>query len=234
MLSDPHKKIEVSIEGKKIPVWTYGEKKNPPIVYVHGLHHPFSAYIGDLPMRHMKNHYFICMDLPGEGKSKDLELDNLEFIKKVLDQTEPKRKVTLFGYSYGGLLSLMFAAKYPNLVKELVIAGTPTMNGWYKFYEITRFFPIFRGRKIPKKVFQEFKFLNKKDLAKIKIPVLLYYNKHDYIANVLMGRKLLKMLPNAKIFYSENLNHRYGLHRIDQTGFLKELENFIKTEAKNG
>ncbi len=233
MISDPHKKIEISIAGKKIPIWTYGEKKNPPIVYIHGLYHPFSAYIGDLPMRHMKNHFFICMDLPGEGRSKDIKMDNLEFIKKVLDQTEPNRKVTLFGYSYGGLLSLMYAAKYPDSVKELVISGTPTMTGWFSFYEISRFVPIFRGRRIDKKIFQEFKFLNKKDLAKIKIPVLLYYNKHDFIANVFMGRKIMNMLPNAQIFYAQHLNHRYGLHRIDATGFQKEMENFIKNEAKN-
>lgn len=232
MISDPHKKINVDIAGQSIPVWTYGNSNNPPVIYLHGLHHPFSAYIGDLPMRHMKNHYFICMDLPGEGKSKQIQLDNLEFIRQIIDQIEPKRAVTLFGFSYGGLLALIFTSKYPDKVKEIIIAGTPFMTGWFKFFEITRFFPIFHGRKIDKHVFQEFKFLNKNDLSKIKVPVLLYYNKHDYVANIFMGKKLQKMLPNAKLFIAEHLNHRYGLHRIDTTGFLNEVEKFIKSEAK--
>lgn len=232
MISDPHKKLEINIKGINIPVWVYGKSKNPPVLYLHGLYHPFSSYIGDLPMRHMKNHYFICFDLPGEGKSKSLVMDNLEFLREVINQVEPTRRVTLFGYSYGGLLSLMFAAKYPNKVKEIIIAGTPVMYGIFKLYKIASFIPLFRGRRIEKKYFNEFKFLNKKNLSKIKIPVLLYYNRHDYIANVLMGKKLLKMLPNAKIFIAEHLNHRYGLHRIDQTGLLNEIENFIKIEAK--
>lgn len=229
MINDPHKTTNIKIQNKKIPIWTYGNPKNPSIFFIHGFFRGFSDYTGDLPVRYlMKKYCVVCFDLPGFGYSREVNLDNLEFINQIQKEIIKNKKVILFGVSYGGLLSLEYSAKFPEKVNSAIIAGTPVFYKIFNFYKLVRFLPKYDGKKITNEIFDEFKFLNKKDLNKINTPVLLYYNKSDWVANIIMGKYLNKHLPNSKIFISSKQNHRWLLHRIDKNGVLERINSFLE------
>lgn len=228
MITDPHIIKTIKIENKDIPVWCYGDVKNPPIIFVHGFFRGFSDYIGDLPIRYlMKNYYVIAFDLPGFGKSKELRTNGLELLEEVYKQILNNKKATIFGVSYGGLLALKYASENPNKIEKLIIAGTPVFYSIFRIIKIVKYLKRYKKIGIAR-VVSEFDFLNSLDLKKVNIPTLLYYNKSDYISNIFMGNKLNSLLPNSKIFISQKQNHKWLLHRIDRNGFLEEINQFLK------
>lgn len=228
MISDPHKEVSLIIENQKIPVWIYGNSKNPPIFFIHGFFNSFSEYVGDLPPRYlMKNYCVYSFDLPGFGKSKKLNIDKIEFINLIYKKFLKKNKVILFGISYGGLISIKYSLKYPNNVNALIIAGTPVFYKIFNIYKLSAFLPIYKNKKITFNDFKEFKILNAKYLSNLKIPTLLYYNSSDFVANIFMGNKLNSLIPNSRLFIAKNQNHSWLLHRIDKNGFLNEIDNFL-------
>ena len=80
MISDPHTVIQLKLNNKIIPIWTYGNPNKLPIFYIHGFFRGFSDYFGDLPIRHlMKDYFIVAFDLPGFGKSKDIDMDHYTY-----------------------------------------------------------------------------------------------------------------------------------------------------------
>ena len=47
----------------------------------------------------------------------------LEVIKSLIETQVPQKKVMLLGMGFGGLLSVLFAGQYPELVMGVVVAG---------------------------------------------------------------------------------------------------------------
>lgn len=163
-------------------------------------------------------------DLPGYGKSKNINMDRIEFIKFITGRLSNNRNFVLFGVSYGGLITIRYALKYPNRVKGLIIGGMPYYFGFSKTLNLVRFLtflPIAR-------IIGEFVFLNKDNLSKLKIPVLLLYSKADHHATPKMARALERLIPDSHLFVIKGLNHSWLMHRIDKSGFLEEIEKFIK------
>jgi pimeloyl-ACP methyl ester carboxylesterase len=238
MISDKNKEINLFMDGIKIRVWTYGNSKNPPIFFIHGFFNSFSEYVGDLPVRYlMKNYFVVAFDLPGFGKSKYVNINRIEFIEKIRRQIIKDKKIVLFGVSYGGLISVKYYIKYPKNVNSIIIAGTPVFNRIFNIYKVVGFLPKYKNKKIYFKDFREFdETFTKEKLNEINIPVLLYYNSADFIANIFMGKWLNKNIPNSRIFIAKKQNHSWLLHRIDKNGFLNEIENFlqaVKAASKN-
>ena len=225
MIDDPRVEKVIKIGEKNVPVWLYGNPKNPPIVFLHGYFRGFSDYVGDLPPRYlMKNYYVIAFDLPGFGRNKKLKLDSLEFIKRVAWLTIPQRKFTIFGVSYGGALGIRFCLSYPERVNALIIAGMPLYTGFYKIMFLLFYVPKIRSKF---NFVSDFIFLNDENLSMIKVPVLLLYSKKDRFGTLGMGSQLEKTIKNAKLFQIYTRTHGFLLHRIDETGFLSEIEKFI-------
>lgn len=232
MITDKNETIYLNIQNQKIPVWTYGNPINPPVIYVHGFFSGFSNYFGDLPIKHlMKNYFVVAFDLPGYGHSKDLKMDRLEFISEIQKNILKDKNTTILGISYGGLLSLEYYIKYPEKVSKIIIGAMPIFSGIFTPYKYVASFAKYKNRKIDYGLFKEFDFLNKQNLLKIKIPVLLYYSKSDFVANVWMGKKIHKMIPDSKLFITTGQNHQWIMDKIDKNGFLSEINNFLTTTS---
>ncbi len=228
MISDEHETKYLSIDHASVPVWIYGDPKKPLIYFIHGYFRGFSDYIGDLPMRYlMKNYCIMAFDLPGFGQLKDFDKNRVTFIAEVIEATSNGRRFVLFGTSYGALLSLKYAEKYPDRVKGIIIAGMPYLIGVRRIALISRA-PLLNKLRLSK-VIKEFSFLNKENLSKVNVPVLLLYSSKDRQAGVKMGNKLNKLIPKSEIVTSNKYNHSWLLHRIDESGFLSEIEKFIKS-----
>lgn len=228
MISDPHDTKYLNIDNASVPVWIYGDEKKPLIYFIHGYFRGFSDYIGDLPMRYlMKNYCVIAFDLPGFGQLKDFKKDRVTFIAEIIENTSSGRRFVLFGTSYGALLSLKYTFKYPDRVKGIIIAGMPYLIGVRKIANLARL-PVLSKFRISA-IIKEFGFLSKENLAKINFPVLLLYSSKDRQASSKMGNKINKLISGSEIFTIDKYNHGWLLHRIDESGFLNEIEKFIKS-----
>lgn len=155
-------------------------------------------------------------------------MDRVEFVKKIVEQISDKKSFVLFGVSYGGLLAIKYFLKYPDKAKGIIIGGMPYYPGFAKIAKISRYIPRL---KTLSKVLGEFDFLNEKNLMSLKIPVLLLYSTKDRLATLGMGRRISKLIPDSKLFTTNKYNHGWLLHRIDESGILKEIEKFMKEIA---
>lgn len=104
------------------------------LIFIHGLGSYLRAWDKNIPDL-SKKYRCIAIDLPGYGKSsKEIHPGSMEFYADIVAQLINKlelKNVTLAGHSMGGQISMVFALKYPALVKNLVLvdpAGFETFN----------------------------------------------------------------------------------------------------------
>ncbi len=109
-----------------VPTWdATGPEGAPPIVFVHG------ALMGRAvwrPQLDLLADRFRCIavDLPGHGTQRDraFELDDAaEGVVRAIDEAAGGRAV-LVGLSLGGYVAMTVAARHPEKVRGLVIAGS--------------------------------------------------------------------------------------------------------------
>ena len=103
-------------------------KNGSPLLLVHGnmgRWQAFSPIIPDL----IHKHHIYALDLRGHGKSSHaagtytLQTHMTDVISFINDQI--KLSVTIFGMSLGGMIGLMAAAHYPELVQQVIVADSP-------------------------------------------------------------------------------------------------------------
>jgi len=96
------------------------------IILIHGLASNAGFWRYNAPQL-AKNNRVIVIDLPGYGKSQKGDYPyTLSFYAetvKNLITTLKLKNVTLVGHSMGGQISIIFALKYPELIKNLVLAA---------------------------------------------------------------------------------------------------------------
>ena len=134
--TQPNKSGYLDFDQGKIYYETYGNGE--PIIVLHG--GPGQGHDYFLPqMLELAKHYQVTFyDQRGCGKSTNTPydkkyisheqfIDDLDALRKVLGY----KKVTLFGHSYGGLLSMKYAIKYPGHVKSMILVDSSpsTLSG---------------------------------------------------------------------------------------------------------
>jgi len=114
------KKLNIEVEGS-----------GPPVVLIHGW--GMHAGIFRPIVEQLKDRFtFYLIDLPGHGDSTvtaDLsELDSLtELITKEIQQLTNRKissKISLLGWSLGGLIAQRMAALYPEFVRKLILVSS--------------------------------------------------------------------------------------------------------------
>ena len=102
------------------------EAGKPTVVFVHGAGLDHSWW--GLQSRYFGYHGFnvLALDLPGHGRSEGPPLAKIEqmveWIAKILDQ-EKIKTATLVGHSMGALVSLAFAARFPDRAERIALIG---------------------------------------------------------------------------------------------------------------
>ena len=97
------------------------------IVFVHGAGLDHSSW--GLQSRYFGYHGFnvLAVDLPAHGRSEGPALasigDMADWVRKLLDEKKI-RKAALVGHSMGSLVSLEFAARYPEVAEKIALIGT--------------------------------------------------------------------------------------------------------------
>lgn len=103
----------------------YGESE--PIIFSHGWLDDCSAWNSQIEL-FAKNHTVILYDHRGHGRSDKPRADySVKALSNDLDsfmQTLKLERVTLVGFSLGGMVALMFTLQHPAKVSKLVLVGT--------------------------------------------------------------------------------------------------------------
>lgn len=120
---------EISLD--KLYVKSFGEKGNPAILYLHGGPGYNAANFEITAAENLsKQGFFVILyDRRGEGRSDDPNAkynfsESINDIKLILDNYKIE-KINIMGHSFGGILSVKFAEKYPELVNSIIFVGAP-------------------------------------------------------------------------------------------------------------
>jgi 2-succinyl-6-hydroxy-2,4-cyclohexadiene-1-carboxylate synthase len=123
----------ISIDGAKLMklhLQTVGDKKNPPIIFLHGLFgqgDDFLSFANELS----NQFYSILVDLPGHGQSEVIEGNSFTGLCKLILESLPQtsQKTILIGYSLGGRIALYLTQEYPHLFeKAVIISANPGLD----------------------------------------------------------------------------------------------------------
>ena len=110
--------------------------KKPVLVFLHGWLGNWTSFKKEI--NHFKKKYSILyLDFRGHGlsdKPRKLENYNIKKLREDLEgiiKKENISKVTLIGFSMGGMVSLLFTVKNPELVDKLVLINTSHKNPFF-------------------------------------------------------------------------------------------------------
>lgn len=110
----------------------YGAKDAPPLLLIHGLGLARTTWDTHLP-HYIADYRVITYDLywHGESSSPDSVPSLTEFSNQIVEllDTLGIDKVTLIGFSLGGMINRRFALDYPDRVSTLVILNSPHERG---------------------------------------------------------------------------------------------------------
>ncbi|MDP3501534.1 MAG: alpha/beta hydrolase [Myxococcales bacterium] len=113
-----------------MPIHYRDEGQGEPIVLIHGLgasHRVFDGVITEGG----EQHRFLAIDLPRSGRSRNWAENTPDAIAAALEPFLVNRGLThfrLFGHSFGGLVALSYAAKFPQRVSSLTVASAPALG----------------------------------------------------------------------------------------------------------
>ncbi|KAK4887805.1 hypothetical protein RN001_004076 [Aquatica leii] len=120
------KELEFLVPWGHIAAKTWGDDKNKLVLMLHGASDnagSFDRLIPFLPA----HFYYVCLDLPGHGKSshfpKDTLVQDMNIIMslKIVIDTLNAKKIILIGHSWGGQTACLFTQLYPEFIEKLVI-----------------------------------------------------------------------------------------------------------------
>lgn len=118
-----------SVQAQNIYSKDYGNKDNPPIIFIHGGPSGNATLFEATTAEALANKgfYVIVYDRRGEGRSKD---DNATMtFKESFDdllqiyKTYNLKKANILGHSFGGIIATLFTDQYPQKVSSLTLVG---------------------------------------------------------------------------------------------------------------
>ncbi len=175
---------------------------NYPIVILHGWNlnaEKFKPLEEELEKR---GYQVFCFDLPGFGQSNipDKPLTLSDYVSYIENFLKKKKipKIILIGHSFGGRISIKFAAKNPGLLKALILTGAPGLNP------------------VPKIKILFFLILSKVGNWLFSIPLLSYFKN--------IARAFLYKAAKATDFYNSHPSMRQTFKNI----VLEELSQYLR------
>lgn len=184
-------------------------------------------------------------DLPGFGKSdsppKPWKVDDYaDFILEVINKLYGKKKVYLFGHSFGGRIAIKAASLYPNKIAGIILCGSAGISRGNLLKRIFFLIPAKIGKVIfPKSkryrqliyklarehdyeeaegVMREtLKLVIREDLKpllpKVKIPTLILWGEEDKITKYADAKMIKSKIKHSKLISFPGLGHQLPYQR---------------------
>ena len=221
------------VNGINLYYEIYGIGK--PLVLLHGNGGSIDKH-KDRINHYKLNYKVIIIDARAHGKSGDQPIP-LTFklmtndIAKLLKSLKLK-PVLVWGQSDGGIIALMLAMDYPNLVEKVAAFGVNTKvegihDGLTKMLEKT--IPTLKNEKIKKhySLLRDYPNIKNEDLKKITKPVLLMFGDRDAVKNKHMI-EMFESIPNSNLFIMPGATH-FGAYENKKL-FYYVLDNYFKKD----
>ncbi len=115
----------------EIPYRVY-ENDGPHLICLNGIQQSMAMWQGFVT-RFARDYRIVLFNFPGQGKGRSLSgpvrasLDEeVDILSQVMEVTRVNHDVSLCTASWGGIVALAFAAKYPHAVKRLLLGSIGT------------------------------------------------------------------------------------------------------------
>jgi pimeloyl-ACP methyl ester carboxylesterase len=192
-----------------IDIWYEKTGDGPPILLLHGngeSHEIFRVLTDQLKARYTV-YALDSRDHGQSGKSRVLHYDQMAEDTAQFIISLKLEKPLLYGFSDGGILGLLLASKYPDLLSRMVISGASlnplsTRRCWDILFKIIFFFS--RNRKFRLMLTEPD--ITAEMLQKIKIPVLVLAGEKDMIREE-DTRFIAENIPGASLNILRKENH---------------------------
>lgn len=221
LFMEQEKRMEIEGKGVKLYYETLGS--GAPLILLHGnseSHEIFNESAALLASRYT----VYLLDSRGHGKSGKVDAFHYEDMAEdveLLIRTLSLEKPILCGFSDGGIVGLMLAAKYPDLLSKLIVCGANlTPNGLKKWprllfrllYLLTRDEKLGLMEKEPN--------IGEDMLQHISVPTLVLAGSRDMICEE-ETRTIAKHIPNAVLRILKGESHSsYVVHSEKLAGYL--------------
>lgn len=155
----------------------------------------------------------------GEYHYQNYVGDVAAFIRK-LDLRHP----FVFGYSDGGIVGLMLASQYPNLVPRLMVAGANVHpNGLLKSEQVKNNFLNFFQRKQEVTMMLTEPDITNTELQRIRAKTLCVVGEKD-VVKVEHTREFAEQIPDSRIVVMPRQTHAsYVVHSLKLLGLMKDF-----------
>lgn len=117
--------------GQSLYVQTFGDNKSPAIIFLHGGpgYNCASFEATTAQKLEEKGFFVIVYDRRGEGRSTKDKVEytfqqTFDDINQIFKKYKIK-KASLIGHSFGGMVAVLYAEKYPNKINKLYLVGAP-------------------------------------------------------------------------------------------------------------
>ncbi|KAL1489938.1 hypothetical protein ABEB36_013863 [Hypothenemus hampei] len=123
-----NQEIKIQAPWGKVAGKLWGNPDDTPVLVVHGIMDNAGGFDKLIPL--LPKYFYICIDLPGHGRSDhfppSLPIFTVNYILVYILTMNyfKKDKYIIMGHSYGGQLALLFARMYPERVEKLVLLDT--------------------------------------------------------------------------------------------------------------
>ncbi len=191
----------LSVNGIRLHYQVTGE--GPDLIMVHGNGEDMGVF--DPAVEMLSRRYTVHrVDSRGHGMSQESSAyhydDMVEDMRGVIRALGLRRPL-FYGFSDGGIVGLLLASRYPDLLSGLIVSGANTDPSTLKGMGMCRFKNIFRRDPRVRMMLEE-PHITAEDLGRITVPTLVTAGENDaversdteFIARSIPGAKLL-ILP---------------------------------------
>lgn len=197
-----------------------------PLIMLHGNGEDHSIF--DEAIELLSKYFTVyAIDTRDHGQSdKVAELhynDMAEDVRAFIEELKLEKPI-LYGFSDGGIVGLLLAIKYPELLSKVIGSGVNInpgglVKGWHFIFKIIYFF----GRSSQFKLMLTEPDITKEELDSIRIPVYLTGGSKDMIQQKHM-QEIVENIPGAKLtIFSGEKHGSYIIHSPKIAEFILEL-----------
>jgi pimeloyl-ACP methyl ester carboxylesterase len=228
-------KIPLSLNDKKVMVYSWGDIKNPIILFVHGWAGRATQFRKFFQPCMDAEFRVVAFDGPAHGKSDGKRTNILEFaevMKKIFSEIgEPK---AIVAHSFGGVVSL-YCATQGLPVKKLINIGSPVigdkiiqtfLNAVNGSWPTAEKFKAYMLKKYNRS-FDEFSAQYFIKHLEHPVQIMLVHDENDKDVSIDHAETLTELYPSALLYRTNGLGHTRILK--DET-VIKDCLKFIRSK----
>lgn len=186
-----------------------------PLILLHGNGESHRIFDRAIPI--LSRHFTVyALDTRGHGESDPVSefhySDMAEDVKCFIEALALQKPI-LYGFSDGGIVGLLIASKYPELLSRLIVSGANTTpdgirSGWFRLFRLA--YRITRDPKIGLMLTEPN--ISKEDLSRIEVPAVIFAGSRDLIQEE-HTRSIAEAIHSSSLFVLKGENHMsYVVH----------------------